>query len=72
MPQYLVAIHRPDGYDPAVAEDEAMGHDIDGLNDDMVAAGAVRPAPGVLGTIVRRPSENAAARGGGRKLDAMR
>ena len=39
MPQYLVAIHRPDGYDPAVAEDEAMHRDIDALNDEMKAAG---------------------------------
>src|SRR6202451_208269 len=28
MPQYLVAIHHPDGYDPTVAEDEAMDRDI--------------------------------------------
>ncbi len=39
MPQYLVAIHRPDGYDPAVAEDEAMDRAIDALNDEMTAAG---------------------------------
>jgi hypothetical protein len=39
MAQYLVAIHRPDGYDPAVAEDEAMSRDIDALNDEMIAAG---------------------------------
>ena len=39
MPQYLVAIHHPDNYDPS-AEDEAMGRDIDVLNDEMVAAGA--------------------------------
>jgi hypothetical protein len=39
MPQYLVAIHHPDGYDPAVAEDEAMHRDIDALNDAMKAAG---------------------------------
>ena len=39
MPQYLVAIHHPDGYDPAVAEDEAMSRDIDALNDEMKAAG---------------------------------
>jgi hypothetical protein len=39
MPQYLVAIHRPDGYDPAVAEDEAMDRDIDALNNEMKAAG---------------------------------
>ena len=39
MPQYLVAIHHPDDYDPAVAEDEAMHRDIDALNDEMKAAG---------------------------------
>ena len=37
--QYLVAIHRPDGYDPAVSEDAAMGQEIDALNDEMVIAG---------------------------------
>lgn len=37
--QYLVAIHRLNDYDPAVAEDEAMGRGIDALNDEMVAAG---------------------------------
>ncbi|MDM9619223.1 YciI family protein [Rhizobium sp. S96] len=39
MTQYLVAIHHPDDYDPAVAEDDAMDRDIDVLNDEMVAAG---------------------------------
>jgi hypothetical protein len=39
MTQYLVAIHHPDDYDPAVAEDEAMHRDIDALNDEMTAAG---------------------------------
>lgn len=39
MAKYLVAIHHPDDYDPSVAEDEAMGRDIDVLNDEMVAAG---------------------------------
>ncbi len=40
MTQYLVAIHHPDDYDPAVMEDEAMHRDIDMLNDEMNAAGA--------------------------------
>ena len=40
MPQYLVAIHHPDNYDPFVAEDEAMHRDIDVLNEEMQAAGA--------------------------------
>src|SRR2546430_15041156 len=39
MTQYLVAIHLPDDYDPAVAEDEAMHRDIDARNDEMKAAG---------------------------------
>jgi hypothetical protein len=39
MPQYLVSIHHPDDYDPLVAEDEAMGRDIDVLNEEMIAAG---------------------------------
>lgn len=39
MPQYLIAIHHPDNYDPSL-EDEAMERDIDALNDEMVAAGA--------------------------------
>jgi hypothetical protein len=38
MTQYLVAIHRPDDYDPSV-ETEAMSRDIDALNDEMVVAG---------------------------------
>ncbi len=40
MPQYLVAIHHPDDYDPFTAEDEAMSRDIDVLNEEMQAAGA--------------------------------
>lgn len=39
MPQYLVAIHHPDDYDPFAAEDEAMSRDIDVLNEEMIAAG---------------------------------
>ena len=38
MPQYLVAIHHPDNYDPSV-ETEAMHRDIDVLNEEMMAAG---------------------------------
>lgn len=55
MPKYLVAIHRPDNYDPAVCEDEAMSRAIDGLNDEMVAAG-VRVFVGGL-----HPARNAKA-----------
>jgi hypothetical protein len=39
MTQYLIAIHHPDDYDPAVAEDDAMARDIDALNEEMEAAG---------------------------------
>jgi hypothetical protein len=39
MPQYLVAIHHPDNYDPST-ESEAMMRDIDVLNEEMEAAGA--------------------------------
>ncbi|KKB10629.1 hypothetical protein VE25_16945 [Devosia geojensis] len=39
MTQYLVAIHLPDGYDPAVDEDDATRADIAALNDEMKAAG---------------------------------
>jgi hypothetical protein len=49
MTQYLVAIHHPDDYDPS-REGEAMGRDIDRLNEEMEAAdvrifaGGLRPA----------------------------
>ncbi len=39
MPQFLVAIHHPDNYDPSL-EGEAMIRDIDALNEEMKAAGA--------------------------------
>jgi hypothetical protein len=38
MPQYLVAIHLPDDYDPS-AECEATVRDITALNKEMIAAG---------------------------------
>ena len=37
--RFLVSIHHPDDYDPAVAEDAAMDRAIDELNDEMIAAG---------------------------------
>jgi hypothetical protein len=40
MPQYLVAIHHPDDYDPAIADYAAMDRAIDALNEEMKAAGA--------------------------------
>ena len=39
MARYLVALHRPDDYDPAAAEDDLMRRGISALNDAMVAAG---------------------------------
>jgi hypothetical protein len=39
MPQYLVAIHHPDNYDPST-EGEAMVRDIHALNEEMAVAGA--------------------------------
>jgi hypothetical protein len=39
MPQYLVAVHHPDGYDGS-QEGEEMVRDIDVLNEEMEAAGA--------------------------------
>jgi len=39
MTRYLVAIHHPDDYDPAVAEDDAMRREIGKLNEEMIAAG---------------------------------
>jgi hypothetical protein len=39
MPQYLVAIHHPDNYNPSI-EGEGMMRDIDVLNEEMAAAGA--------------------------------
>ena len=38
MPQFLVAIHHPDNYDPSL-EDEAVIRDITALNNEMIAAG---------------------------------
>jgi hypothetical protein len=38
MPQFLVAIHHPDNYDPST-EGDAMIRDITALNKEMVAAG---------------------------------
>jgi hypothetical protein len=39
MPKFLVAIHRPNDYDPAVAEDHTVREAIDEVNDQMVASG---------------------------------
>jgi hypothetical protein len=46
MPQYLVAIYRPDNYNPSV-EDRAMIEEIHALNREMIAAGARKLACGL-------------------------
>ena len=46
MPQYLVAVYRPDDYDPSV-ETEAMTEEIRALNREMIAAGARKFACGL-------------------------
>jgi hypothetical protein len=46
MPQYLVAIYHPDGYDPSV-ETEAMMEEIHALNREMIAADARKFACGL-------------------------
>ncbi|CAN5564169.1 YciI family protein [soil metagenome] len=62
MAQYLVAIHHPDDYDPSL-EGEAMGRDIDVLNEEMVAAG-VRTFVGGLGPVSNARSLRAQPGGG--------
>jgi hypothetical protein len=54
MPQYLVAIHHPDDYDPSV-ENEALGRDIDMLIEEMIAAG-IRVFVGGLHPVKRSKS----------------
>jgi len=46
MSQYLVAIYRPDDYDPSV-ETEAMMEEIHALNREMITAGARKFACGL-------------------------
>ena len=46
MPQYLVAVYRPNDYDPSV-ETEAMIEKIQALNREMIAAGARKFACGL-------------------------
>ena len=47
MAQFLVAIHHPDDYDAASAEDEVMSREISALNAEMHAAGVRRFAGGL-------------------------
>jgi hypothetical protein len=60
MTKYLVTIHHPHDYDPSL-EDEAMGRDIDALNEEMVAAG-IRVFVGGLHAPSRAKSVRATAR----------
>jgi hypothetical protein len=46
MPQFLVAIHHPDNYDPSV-EAGAISEDIHALNREMIAAGVRKFAGGL-------------------------
>jgi hypothetical protein len=63
MPHYLLAIHRPDDYDPSLSEDEAMRRDIDALNEEMVAAGVrsfvggLHPAGGAKSLVTQAGGE---------------
>ncbi|MGH9481986.1 MAG: YciI family protein [Terriglobales bacterium] len=62
MPQYWVAIHHPDNFDPSV-EDEAKMRDISALNQEMIAAG-VRIFAGGLSPATRATSLRAQPDGG--------
>jgi len=46
MPQYMIAVYRPDNYDPSL-ESEAMLEEIHALNREMIAAGARKFACGL-------------------------
>jgi hypothetical protein len=41
MPQFLIAIHRPPGYNPVTAEDASMTQQIDDLNTAMRSSGII-------------------------------
>jgi hypothetical protein len=64
MNQYVVAIYRPDDYDPS-KEDEAMSRDIAALNEEMKAA-RVRIFVGGLGPV--NTARSLRAQPGGRVL----
>jgi hypothetical protein len=63
MAQYLVAIHRHDGYEPASGDNDAMEREIDLLNEEMQAAG-VRIFAGGLHPAKRAKSLRARPDGG--------
>lgn len=59
MSQFLISVHRPHGFDHASVLDASVHHNIDVLNDEMVAAG-IRvfvgglQSPGTAMSLVRR------------------
>ena len=66
MPQFLVAIHLPDDFDPSAgdkAELEATSRDISALNKEMIAAGVRKFAGGLAparqATTLRAKSDGA-------------
>jgi hypothetical protein len=68
MPQYLVAIHHPDNYNPSL-ESEEMIRDIDVLNEEMAAWRELRSAawPSHLRYVVGLLAKGAEQSDGGRR-----
>lgn len=73
MPQYLVSIHRPNGFDYS-AIDAAVRRDISAVNDEMVAAGVRVFVGGLQSTSlaksIRREPDGALIESDGAYLDA--
>lgn len=63
MTQYLVAIHHPDDFEP-FSEDEQTHRDIDALNEEMRAAGAIV----FVGGLDRPQKAKSVRKGPGNKL----
>ena len=61
MAQFWVSIYRPEGYDPALAEDEAVREEISALNREMIAEGVRVFAGGLMApemaTAIRRAAD---------------
>jgi len=66
MPQYLVAVYRPDDYDPSV-ETEPIIEAIHALNRELIAAGARK-----FGCGISPPSNTHVAAGPARRHGARR
>ena len=62
MPQYLVAIHHPDNFDPSTVTEQTM-RDIGALNKEMMAAGVRRFAGGLQGRETKAKSLRAQPNG---------